>query len=237
MINNVVLGAIETLIETNAALDRKLAIARATRGLTYDRTTGRYRRGKRLLTDHQLTSRRDALADGYANRFARLVERYAAGDLARDGFEVSFAAILGEAALVGYAFGRGGLDQMTDADWTALGLINADQEVYARGFLADIQQHRAESLQEIALPRWEITDGLLARARQYADIVIAAYERARSAVFGLPLPEHPPVHPHCRCGWRHDVEDGQRVAYWRTDSEPCSTCKGLADRYNPWRGA
>lgn len=231
-----IVAAVDALIEADVALRRRRALAKATRGLTYDKIARRYRRGRRLLTHRQQVIRRDALANDYAAAFGRVVQRHAADAQDRDMLDAEFVALVGEAATVGYAFGRGGLATMSATDWQALSVIVVEHEGFAQRFLAESRQAIARSQVRDAAPSLgAVLRGIIERARRYADVVVAAYERARAAAFGLSLPVHPPIHVHCRCSWSQVVEDGRPAAYWRTSAGACPTCEGIAARYQPWR--
>ncbi len=125
-----------------------------------------------------------------------------------------------------YLLGRGGLAQMTAADWKSITDMLAAQDDLLAGFARDIAEGKLSEAQ------------IVARTRQYLDGSTQAFERGNARAHGVPgLPAYPKdgqteCNVGCGCGWRiEDLYDDQGDpagwdCYWElgTTREKCPDC-------------
>lgn len=191
--------------------------------LTWDRDKKRYRDADsgRLLTDAQVTSIRDDMADAVADQLEALVNDYASGTVQRARFERTFLKIVTDGAIAGYVMGRGGAVAMEDADYDDLATLVAEQEAYARQFFADIERelergqgaiisggdHQFLDISVNAIAegiaqgiRWTrrkllklLKPQIVQRARLYAGATVNGFARGQASAHGVRdrLPAHP----------------------------------------------
>ena len=133
-----------------------------------------------------------------------------------------------------YIAGRGGLSQMTQRDWGALGRMLKEQYHHLDGFAADIAAGKLSEAQ------------IRARAQMYIDAGHLAFERGRAEAFGMPtLPAYPGdgqtvCLTHCHCNWMIDeVKDADGLvvgweALWRLNpADHCGDCPTNAVLWAP----
>ena len=142
------------------------------------------------------------------------------GVLALGEWESRMRAAIQRAWTAQYVIGRGGEDQMTEADWERLEGILVEQYGFLSGFSADIAAGRLTEPQ------------IHARAALYFSASVAAYEIARQKAFHfrLALTREPgDCTSECcandRCYWSI-VDNGATIScQWvRTALESCPTC-------------
>ncbi len=135
-----------------------------------------------------------------------------------------------------YVAGKGGIQQMTQRDWGAVGRMLRDQYQFLDDFAADFAAGRLSEAQ------------IQARARMYIEAGHQAFERGRAEAFGLPtLPAYPgdgqtTCLTRCYCNWDHEdvIEDGQIVGWnatWVLDPRKaevhCPDCPANAKLWAP----
>ena len=170
------------------------------------------------------------LRDGFQERrrvdLDRLVRRLADGELTVQAWEAEMRAAVRQVHAAEYAYGRGGLDAMTAADWRVVDEIAAEQWGYLRGFAEDVSAGRLSEAQ------------IGARARLYAASARTSYERGRASAFGVALPAYPgqgtDCGANCRCSWRIvEADDEYRCTWVRHATDSCETCRSRAARWAP----
>jgi hypothetical protein len=126
-----------------------------------------------------------------------------------------------------YLLGRGGIKNMTQADWGRIGGMLKNQYHYLNNFAADIA--KGMSPEQIAL-----------RARMYIDSATQAYERAQAISKGLDLPAYPgdgttECRSNCKCHWEIITGEDAYSCYWRLEpqAEHCDTCDARSGMWNP----
>jgi hypothetical protein len=78
-----------------------------------------------------------------------------------------------------------------------------------------------------------------ARAGLYVNSATQAYEKGRTAAYGLRLEQHPgdgqtPCLASCKCSLEIEETDAEWRVWWRlSSSEHCSGCKDQAAAWNP----
>jgi hypothetical protein len=125
-----------------------------------------------------------------------------------------------------YLIGRGGLDQMTPADWGRIG-----------GYLREKYQF-LNLLEQSGYSNRMI----LSRLEAYIDSAHTMFELARAKTYAMDLPAYPgdgstECHWRCRCTWDYQEEKGTLVAYWTlgpVKTEHCVTCLERSTLWNPF---
>ena len=179
-------------------------------------------------TNDQNRKIRDELLAALALLVAGLAADLADGSITLEQWESAMRDQIKTALGTAYVFGRGGIDQMTDADWQALSALVVSAYMYLDQFAMDIE---ASLLSEAAIA---------ARSELYVGAGVGAYERGQAAALDLYLPVYPGDDcdgmTRCRCWWDvNDLGDGSMEAIWHCedDSESCDTCIAHGDEYNP----
>jgi len=125
-----------------------------------------------------------------------------------------------------YLLGKGGVQNMTQADWGRLGGLLQNQYRYLDGFAQDIN---AGTMSEAQIKQ---------RAELYINSSRQAYERGRVASLEMPaLPAYPgdgstQCVTNCQCHWEITETSDEWRAYWTLGSaEHCPDC---VDRSKTW---
>lgn len=136
-----------------------------------------------------------------------------------------------------YLIGRGGIEQMTPADWGSIGGALAEQYRHFEGFY---EQVKADELSE---------GQVIARSRMYINSAREVYERGNARAQGVPVGELPAFPgdgsticlTNDKCNWRYEQvfdEQGVLVAwncYWTLNpAEHCETCLERDELWNPF---
>jgi hypothetical protein len=135
-----------------------------------------------------------------------------------------------------YLLGRGGLSQMTQADWGSIGGMLKEQYSYLKPFAEQIAQGNLSEGQ------------IRSRARMYVNSAREAYERANARAQSdgmLVLPAYPGdgqtvCLTNCACSWKIDEivdEDGNVIGwdcYWDLGAaEHCPDCITNNQQWSP----
>lgn len=128
-----------------------------------------------------------------------------------------------------YMLGRGGREQMTEADWGSTGGMIADQYRFLERFFNELPT---------------LSPGQIAqRSEMYLRSAREAFNRAKVRAFGLNV-QALPAYPgdgsticltNCGCDWHLiPFDNGTVLAYWRLGKEEnCETCLARASAWNP----
>jgi hypothetical protein len=128
-----------------------------------------------------------------------------------------------------YAFGKGGRQQVTDAEGQQIARVVSEQERYLADFAA-------------AIARGELTPAqIAARAAMYGDAARSSYHRGKAAAYdGLMLPGYPGdgltnCLSRCLCSWSIDEDEAEWRATWVLDGgEHCAGCVARSERWAPY---
>ncbi len=199
-------------------------------GWSYDSRPGvnRYRNPQgQFVSAQQIVTLRNDFLTARSAITASLAAQVASGEISADQWESAMQAEIKTTLGVEYAFGRGGLTNMTPADWDALGALVADRYDYLADFAADIADGRLSEAQ------------ITARSDLYIGAGVGAYERGAASASDVDLPVYPGDDclglTNCRCSWQMSLaEDGSVEAYWIAEPDACEVCAGHADEFNPW---
>ncbi len=163
-----------------------------------------------------------------------LAELLRGGQLNTRDWETGMREAIKDEYIQQYLLGRGGLSQMTQADWGSIGGMIADQYRYLDGFTREVA---AGTLSEAQVA---------ARSRMYIHSGREAFERASARAHGLPeLPAYPGdgktvCLTNCACNWRIEEvydDDGNLLGwncYWELgEAEHCPDCVANSGKWNP----
>ncbi len=188
----------------------------------------RYRDTKsgRFLSPATVLTLRDGYLDDRKAVIADLTARLVDGELAVGDWLLAMREQVRDLTLGEYAFGRGGMQAMTEADREAVANAISGQYAYLQAF--------AESVRAGDLTARQVG----ARANLYPAAARQAFERGKAAGWGLTLPAYPGEGSECRanchCIWEINETDTAYRARWRLSSaEHCATCNDRAARWNP----
>ena len=203
----------------------------------YDPERRRYRDSEsgRTLNQNQVKGLVEQSINAAASNLSGITNLAGSGQLSPADFNRLMRDEIKYAHIREYLLGRGGLGQMTQADWGSIGGMLADQYRYLGPFSDQIG-----NLSEAQIA---------ARAAMYIRSSREAYERAKTRAYGLAVNDLP-VYPgqgnsqclsNCRCSWSIvEVRDNGALigfdAYWELGAteEHCGDCTGYAAAYNPY---
>lgn len=197
----------------------------------YDESSRRYRSTEtgRYVSAASERAIRDDYATRKGQQIADMAGKVAAGDMTVAAWERRMQRTIRELHANEFAFGRGGRQQVTDAEWARLAGVATEQERYLAEFAA-------------AIARGELTPAqVAARAAMYGDAARSSYERGRAATYdGLSLPGYPgdgetPCLTNCLCSWAIDDDEAEWRATWELDGgEHCAGCVARSELWNPY---
>lgn len=171
----------------------------------------------------------------------QLASLVAQGQLSPEDWRLRMRAEIKGEYVRQYLLGRGGLEQMTAADWGSVGGALSEQYRWLdRRAESFFDQVEAEELSEEEIAR---------RARMYINSAREAYERGQVRRYGIPvlaLPAYPgdgssECLTNCRCYWNIQEifgEEGEVIAWeatWTlTPGESCPTCVDRGLQWAPY---
>lgn len=126
-----------------------------------------------------------------------------------------------------YALGRGGLNAMTDADYTRADEMVEHQRGYLRAFAEDVAAGNLSEAQ------------IAARSKLYHAASTTAHEAGRASSWGVAPPNLPgdgstPCKSNCRCSIAYREKQETVELRWQLHSgESCSGCAGRAAAWTP----
>lgn len=186
-----------------------------------DATTGRF------LSAEKAIDLRDGFQDRRRSDVDALTRRLANQEITVQQWERETTQALRDLFHAQYAYGRGGLNAMTDADYTESHRLVEEQRVFLRAFAEDIAAGRLSEAQ------------IGARAKLYYSSSVAAYEHGKSSSWGV-RPPHVPgdgstsCGANCKCFLTYvEKPDEIHITWHRTAGESCAGCKERARRWSP----
>lgn len=182
--------------------------------------------GGKVLDEQASVQLRNAFALARGEVARDLAQRLAAGTLSRAQFAVEFGQFIEDTMVGAFLAGRGGMHAALREDALTIQRMINDQLGYADGFLRAID---AEGLSPKEIE---------ARAAQYADAAVYAYEEARSIAHGFALPQYPAdgateCLSNCRCYWSIEETDTEWRCTWIAVNDS-TTCPGCAQNAREW---
>lgn len=188
---------------------------------TWDAHAHRYRNNAtgRYMANTQMVDLRDQFAAANREWMAGLAQRLSNGEVTLQQWELDFRQRLRSVFLDQYCLGRGGRLAMTQSDWGQVGHMLRDQYHYLHDFAAQVANG------DLSAAR------IASRSQLYLQASTLAYERGRSAGFGMPrLPAYPgdgttECMVGCRCTWEIQETESAWMCTWTLHpAEHCSTC-------------
>jgi hypothetical protein len=187
----------------------------------------------RVLTDAELLSLRNAVADGMGEESAGLATQLVSGAMTLLEWAASFARLIADGLTAAFLLGRGGAASMDATANTTLDTLIATQHEYAKGFVSDVAA---------AINDGSVTEaGVAWQSGLYSGSAVAAFETGRAEAWNVALDAVPgdgssECGPSCRCELNFDEdENGLPLVYWiaQNDDHTCPTCQERADTWDP----
>lgn len=193
---------------------------------------------KRFMSRQAVLTNIGASISNTSNATDTLAELVADGRLSPNDWQSQMQQQIKEEYIRQYIFGRGGRDQMTFADWGAIGGMLSEQSPFLNNFRIDIEMG-------------DLTEAKIAQISQmYISSAREAYERANEVAAGIPratLPQYPgDGHTICltndQCHWNIVTirDDEGNIIRWECfwvlspEAKHCETCLVNANTWNPF---
>ena len=193
----------------------------------YNQQVGIYRKGNRGITPRRLIEVRNETVAGSTAASDGLAAQVSTGQISVQTWTTQMRAAIKEAYTQQYVLARGGINNMTQADWGRLGGALREQYQYLDRFAQEITMGRLSPAQ------------IQSRARLYMNSATQAFERGKAAGKGLVLPAYPgdgstQCRTNCKCRWDIRETSGAYYCRWLLGvAEHCPDCVTNAGRWNP----
>lgn len=155
-----------------------------------------------------------------------LTDRLFGGEISLQRWQLDFRRDLKDIYRNEYLAARGGINNMTQADWGRLGGILRRQYEFMNRFYDDLAAGRVSK------------DQARARAEMYFKSARQSFERGQRAALGMPdLPAYPgdgttQCLSNCQCSWEvQETEDAWLATWTLGAAEHCPDC---VQRSNDW---
>lgn len=169
-------------------------------------------------------SRVRALMQRFENKYKQdikgISDKLSNGEISLQRWVDDLRQAIKDAYVIQYTVGKGGLDNMTQADWGRIGGLLKGQYAYLNGFASEVANGDLTPKQ------------IAARANLYIDSSTQAFERGKAASHGMiSLPAYPgdgstECMSNCRCYWSIRKSGTTYHASWRmSNAEHCETCR------------
>lgn len=217
-------------------LPERVVLTLAERGYTFDGMAMRYRDAGtgRFVSERRMTALRDDVLSLSEDRL-RLIGLNAT-NMTPAAVRAGLTQTTQGSIIVNYLLGAGGVNNMSEDDWSNLGALNRQA---ANGITDARWMDSADSYSDLQRQNF---------AGLNTGYAVAAYSQAQQGVLGIELPAHPAEGTlcggNCRCAWSFKVsvsgKGANRVrhieATWNAndDERVCATCSERAALYNPW---
>lgn len=182
----------------------------------------------RFIGQRKMTELRDQFIEAKRGNGANLARELANGTMTVQEFELGFRWEIKSTFVDQYVLGKGGRNAMTQADFGTVGAMIKSQYAYAHRFAQDIAAGKLSQAQ------------IAQRAGLYIDSSTQAFERGKTASYGMPsLPDYPAsgnqiCKSNCKCSWSIAETDEEWRCTWLTSSgESCDTCIENAAKWAP----
>lgn len=182
----------------------------------------------RFISQAQMTVMRDTFLDRARGLTDGLTQQMYDGKLRSGQWAVQMRQTVRATYIDQYAAARGGIGNLGPADLKALsGMLNKQWD-YLLQFQQDLNAGKLSLGQAQA------------RARMYVESASQAFERGKTASYGMPdLPAYPGdgqtvCRANCRCHWQiEDVGNAWACSWKLGAAEHCPDCIGNAGHWNP----
>jgi len=192
----------------------------------FQRLTG----GKTERTVRPTDTIRDRFTNQALGGVGELAGSVASGQIRTNAWVEGMRQEIRRSYISQYLLGKGGVQNMTQADWGRLGGLLKNQYQYLNRFAGDLN---AGTMSEAQIRQ---------RAELYIQSSRQAYERGRVASLGMPaLPAYPgdgstQCVTNCQCHWEHQETESEWLAYWTLGAaEHCPDCVARSKDWNPYR--
>lgn len=203
--------------------------------IRWDALNRTWRSGAKELSHAQKVTLRDEMAAQYSEYIRVETGLFEQGKLEYASWRRNVLDYVMKATGNGYTFGRGGIDQMTDADYDRLARLLQGQSKYF------------DDLAEKVLSGDVRGGTLMRRAMAYGSSVVQAYEQGQQgAAIGndaeadWELPFYPGDGEsqclwRCRCAWEilEDEYGWTCIYHTMSDEMVCETCQSRENRHGP----
>ncbi len=193
----------------------------------WETATRRFRdsRSGRFLSAATAVDLRDGFQQRRRGDVDALVQHLAAHETTVQQWEADMVQAVRHVYTAQYAYGRGGLGAMSDADYAAADALVEAQRAYLRAFALSVAAGDLSAAQ------------VRARARLYYAGSTQAYEHGRAAAWGVQPPHVPgdgstPCKANCKCSLSYrETADTIEVRWQLHSGESCTGCR---DRTRTW---
>lgn len=184
----------------------------------------------RVLSNDEMIALRDQWAESRKQQVAELSASLAEGSITVQQWEAAMRTETKMAFITQFTMGKGGRNNMTYGDWGASGRMLRTQYQYLHNFALSVSDGELTEAQ------------IAARSSLYMDASVQAYERGRTASYGMPrLTQYPgdgqtDCRTSCKCALRIEEDEGAWYVYWLlgpVKKEHCEDCAKLAVQWNP----
>ena len=187
----------------------------------------------RFISAKQAAGFRDEFIDKQKLRVDGLTDKLVDGKINIQQWELETRKIIKDTYGVEYAAAKGGVKNVTSAEWGALGpKLRDEQYTKLHVFAQDIADGKLSPAQ------------INARSKLYVEGASQVFEQGKAENKGIDtsaLPAYPgdgqtQCRSNCRCNWDiQETEDAWEATWQLNDAEHCDDCLANAEQYNPLR--
>lgn len=191
----------------------------------------RYVDGKRVLTEREMLSIRNTIADGMTEESAGLATKLVTKVISLAEWARDFAKLLTNGIASAFMFGRGGKAAMDETATATLSGLIADQHGYAKDFVKAIAAELDNAEPQLGF--------VAARSELYSGAAVNGFHVGQSLDYGFSFEAYPAdgtseCGGNCRCELIiTDENESNWAVTWQTvgDFKVCPTCE---DRGVKW---
>lgn len=184
----------------------------------------------KLISAKDAAAMRDALIDKQKTRIDGLTDKLVDGKISVQQWTLEARKAIKDTYVMEYAASKGGMANVTQAEWGELSGQLRKQYEYLNGMAADIAEGKLSPGQ------------INARSKLYIEGASQVYERGKiESKDGPELPAYPgdggtACRSNCRCHWQLDETETEWLATWvLDDAEHCEDCIAHASEWAPLR--
>ncbi len=186
----------------------------------------------RVISQKEAAAFRDAFIDKQKARIDAITDKLVDGKINVQQWTLETRREIKDTYSALYAVSKGGMENVTQADWGKESVILREQYGYLNKFAEDIAAGKLSPGQ------------INARSKLYIESASQMYEKGKAASKGMPdLPAYPGdgktvCRANCRCSWDIKETDTEWLATWTLgEAEHCPDCVKNANHWNPLRMA
>lgn len=182
----------------------------------------------RIISQREAAAMRDTFIDAQKARLEMLTDQLVDGKINLQQWVYKMRETIKDTYSAEYAASKGGIQNVTQAEWGKESALLRRQYEYLNDFAKDIAEGKLSPAQ------------INARAKLYVEGASQMYERGKAESKGMPeLPAYPGdgktiCHTNCHCNWEIEETDTEWRASWRLgEAEHCIDCVANANHWNP----